>query len=236
MPDPVTGVLAGSSVIGGLLSSDAQSDAAEASVDAQTQAAEMGIEEQRRQFDAVRALLQPYVDTGETAMAEYARMLGIGGDDVRQEMTQGILGSPYFSEILGQGEEAILQNAAATGGLRGGNVQEALAGLRSNLLYDMVERQFSQRLGGLGGLTNVGQASAAGVGNAGMATGENIANLYGNIGSAQAVGALQKGQTATDVIGSIAKGVSPAFVKILSRGGGLGSDIDTMIANNPNIF
>jgi hypothetical protein len=85
-----------------------------------------------------------------------------------------------------QGENALLQQASATGGLRGGNIQAALSQFRPQLLSSLIEQQY----GRLGGMTALGQQSAAGVGTAGMETGTNIANLLGQRGAALAGGEL----------------------------------------------
>jgi hypothetical protein len=89
-----------------------------------------------------------------------------------------------------QGENAILQQGAATGGLRGGNVQGALAQFRPQALSSLINQQY----GRLGGITQMGQASAAGVGAAGMQTGQSVAGLLGQQGSAVAGGILGAGQ------------------------------------------
>ena len=89
-----------------------------------------------------------------------------------------------------QGNNAILANASATGGLRGGNTQAALAQFSPQLLSQLIQQQF----GNLGGLTSVGQNAAAGVGNAGMQTGNSITNLLQQQGAAQAGAALAGGR------------------------------------------
>jgi hypothetical protein len=48
-----------------------QAKAAGEAADIQSGAAQAGIEEQRRQFDALQAILKPYVDVGAPAMAGY---------------------------------------------------------------------------------------------------------------------------------------------------------------------
>jgi hypothetical protein len=70
--------------------------------------------------------------------------------------------------------------------LRGGNIQGALAQFRPQLLSSLIEQQY----GRLGGLTTMGQRSAAGVGAAGMETGTNVANLLAQQGAARAGGEL----------------------------------------------
>ena len=185
----------GSAVIGGVVQSKSASKAA----DAQTQAADRGIEEQRRQFDAVRELLSPYVEAGDVSLQQQMALGGMSGAKAQREAIAAIEGGQEFQALTQQGEEAILQNASATGGLRGGNTQSALAQFRPQVLSSLINQQYSR----LGGLTTMGQQSAAGVGSAGMQTGQNIANLYGQQGAAAAGSALASGQAFGNVLGSI---------------------------------
>ena len=186
MPDPITGLIAGGST---LLGSAMQSRAAGKAAGAQSQAAEMGIEEQRRQFDEVRKLLEPYVQAGQPALQGMQAMLGLQGAEAQQQAIAGIEQSPLLQAMMRQGEEAMLQNASATGGLRGGNLQGALAQFRPQMLQDALDRQYQR----LGGLTALGQQSAAGVGTAGIQTGQSVAGLLQQQGAAQAGGALGRG-------------------------------------------
>jgi hypothetical protein len=146
----------------------------------------MGIEEQRRQFDEIQRLLAPYVQAGQPAIAGMQNLIGLGGAEAQQQAISGIEQSPLFQALTRQGEEAILQRASATGGLRGGNVQAALAQFRPQMLQQALEQQYSR----LGGLTSLGQQSAARVGTAGMETGVNVGNLLQQQGAARAGGAL----------------------------------------------
>ena len=177
---------------------------------AQQQAAQGGIDEQRRQFDAIQKLLQPYTEAGTGALTQQQALLGLGAPGAQQQAITALQGSPQFQALQQQGENAILQNAAATGGLRGGNVQAALAQFRPALLSGLIEQQYNR----LGGLTAIGQNAAAGVGNAGMSTGSNIATLLGRQGQAEAGGIL--GQQ-----GALTKGIGEAFGGI-QRAGGFG--------------
>jgi hypothetical protein len=183
MPDPVSGLIA---VGGNLLSSSMQSDAASEAAGAQSGAAQAGIDEQRRQFDEIQRLLAPYVQAGQPALAGMQNLIGLGGAQAQQQAISGIEQSPLFQALTRQGEEAILQRASATGGLRGGNVQAALAQFRPQMLQQALEQQYSR----LGGLTSLGQQSAARVGTAGMETGVNVGNLLQQQGAARAGGAL----------------------------------------------
>jgi hypothetical protein len=183
---------------GSLLSAGVQASAARTVAAAQTASAQAGIEEQRRQFDAVRELLAPFVTGGTSAFGQQMALAGVGGADAQRAALQAIEQGPEFAALARQGENAILQSAAATGGLRGGNVQGALAQFRPQILSGLIEQQYSR----LGGLASAGQNAAAGVGTAGMQTGQNISNLLQQQGAAQAGAALAQGQAFGNLIGS----------------------------------
>lgn len=180
---------AGMKALGDLTGANQAADAARDASNVQAQMSREGIAEQRRQFDALQALLAPFVKTGTSALGGQADILGLNGADAQGSAISAIQGSPQFSTLLKSGENAILQNASATGGLRGGNTQRALMEYSPNLLAQLIEQQYSR----LGGLTSLGQNSAAQTGNAGMQTGANIANLLGQQGAAQAGGILAQG-------------------------------------------
>jgi hypothetical protein len=183
MPDPITGlIVGGSQLLGGMMQSDAASEAA----GIQAGAAGEGIAEQRRQFDALQALLKPYTEAGLPALQQQQALLGLQGPEAEQAAIERIRGGETFQALAQQGEEALLQRASATGGLRGGNIQGALAQFRPALLNQAIEQQY----GRLGGMTTLGQRSAAGVGAAGMESGTNVANLLAQQGAARAGGEL----------------------------------------------
>ena len=181
MPDPISAVV-GSAVIGGVT----QSRAAKSAASAQQQSAQAGIDEQGRQFDEMRRLLQPYVEAGQPALTAQQAQLGLLGPEQQQTAINQIAGSPLLQALTQQGEQALLQRASATGGLRGGNLQGALAQFRPAMLQAALDQQYAR----LGGLTALGQQSAAGVGTAGLQTGANTAELLGRAGAAQAGGII----------------------------------------------
>ncbi len=183
MPDPVTALVVGGSQ---LIGSSMQAKAAGSAADIQSGAAQAGIEEQRRQFDALQALLKPYTEAGLPALEAQQAFIGLRGPEAERAAIERISGSERFQELTRQGEEALLQRASATGGLRGGNVQAALAQFRPQVLNQLIEEQY----GRLGGMTTLGQRSAAGVGAAGMESGTNVANLLAQQGAAQAGGEI----------------------------------------------
>lgn len=229
MPDPVTALTVGAGFLSSSMQADAATEAAsiqagasQAGIEQQAAAAKLSIEEQRRQFDALQAILKPYVDVGVPAIegikgyaqagpAAFEQQQALAGllgpERQRQAIAQIEQGGGYQASVQA-GEEALLQRASATGGLRGGNIQAALSQFRPQMLQQEIERQYG-RLGGFSdigretqaNLLKVGQSSAAGVGAQGIATGTNIGNISGtsatnisnllaNQGAALAGGAL----------------------------------------------
>lgn len=179
-------VVGGTGLISSLISAKSASDAA----DTQAGAAQAGIEEQRRQFDAMQKILAPYTEAGTKSLAAQQDLAGLNGPEAQAAAMKGISESPEMIAMTQQGENAILQQGSATGGLRGGNVQGALAQFRPAALSSLINQRYSQ----LGGITQMGQASAAGVGAGAMQTGANVADLLGQQGAAIAGGQLAQGQ------------------------------------------
>lgn len=221
--------LAGIAVGGAtLISGMAQADAAESAAAAQSGAAQAGIEEQRRQFDKVQELLKPYSMAGEKALGglapfaaagapaleEQQALLGLRGPEAERAAIERIRGGETFKALAGQGEEALLQRASATGGLRGGNIQGALAQFRPALLSSLIDQQYG-RLGGMTALgqtttqnlAGLGQASAAGTGAAAQTTGANVANLLGQQGAALAGAEIAQGKAFGAIPAAISGGL-----------------------------
>jgi hypothetical protein len=196
-------VALGVGVVGSIMSANAQEDAAQTGADAQIRSTQMATAEQRRQFDAVQQLLSPYVNAGTGALTGQQNLIGLNGFGAQQTAIDGIQNSAQFGAMAQQGESAILQNASATGGLRGGNTQGALAQFRPQLLAQLIDQQYAR----LGGITTLGQNAAAGVGAAGMQTGDTISGLLQQQGAAEAGAALAGGRAEAGMWNSIGNGV-----------------------------
>lgn len=261
-------------IIGGLTGADEAAAAAERAAATQAGAAQAGIAEQRRQFDAITAMMSPYLEAGTGALEAQRALAGLGGseavyEDIRmspeeirakqmemagitpeqlagiqdsivgramkssleqkiasqqvdpitgrrlvtpavtaeeaqRQAISGIQASPQFEALTQQGEEAMLQRASATGGLRGGDIQGALAQFRPQMLSQLIESQYSK----LGGMAGQGQSAAGLQGGYGQQTSSNIANLLQQQGAAQAGGQIAAGQAGQQ-----------AFQNILGLGG-----------------
>jgi len=199
----VAAAVGGAVVAGGIYSSSQQGKAAGKAADAQSEASQAGIEEQRRQFDAMQTLLKPYVTAGNQSLAAQQNLLGLNGTAAQQQAINGIKAGPAYTSAMQSGANLITQNAAATGGLRGGNVQDALGRYGGDLLTTLTQNQFTN----LGGLTSLGQNAAAQTGNAGMQSANNVSTLLAQQGAAQAGGYIAQGNANAGMANSLLQGL-----------------------------
>jgi hypothetical protein len=146
-----------------------------------------------------QALLKPVLESGK-----YDEM----GRQMQEQAIQQIEQGPLFQQLAQQGEQAILANASATGGLRGGNVQAALGQFRPQLLNQLIEQQYAR----LAGLANVGQTSAQSLLGIGQASAAGQAASAGQAGSA--ISGLLASQGAAQAAGQV--GAAQAFAQGLS--------------------
>ncbi len=182
----------GASLVSGLVASNAARDASGNLI----ASGDRAIAEQQRQFETVQKLLAPYVAAGTGNLQRYQDLVGSNGTAPQRAAIDELVAGPEFAHLIKQGENAILQNASATGGLRGGNVQAGLMDFRADQTAKLIDRQLARYMG----LTELGQSSAAGVGKAGMTTGALVGNILQKQGAAEA-GADIAGANA--LIGSI---------------------------------
>ena len=196
---------------------DAQTLASDKSIAAQTLASENSLAEQQRQFQVLQDAMSPYVEAGEQSLGQQQALSGALGPEAQQAAYDAIQGSAGFQSMLAQGERGILQNATATGGVRGGDTQGALARYSPQLLGQAIDQRYSQ----LGGLTQMGQASAAGVGagamnlgagmsNTIMGTGQGLANAYANLGA----GTANAYNNRSNAYGNFANSATNAYTNI----------------------
>lgn len=194
-----------------------QSSAARKAAQTQADAAQAGIDEQRRQFDATQELLKPWVTTGTTALGGQKDLVGLNGNDAQSAAIQALQSSPQFTSLLQRGENSILANASATGGLRGGNTQGALAQFSPALLAATINDQYNK----LGGLSEMGLNAAGQTGQFGQAASNNISSLLQQQGAAVAGGQIAYGKGQAGYANAISNGIG-MYYGMTSGGGGLG--------------
>lgn len=142
-------------------------------------------------FQQQQAILNPILQD-----KQYEQM----GMEQQRQAIQQIEQGPLFQELARQGEAALLANASATGRRGAEDTQSALARYRPQLLNSLIEQQYGKLAGltSLGSssaqnLLQIGQASAAGTGSAGLQTAQNIGGYLTNQGAAKAAGILGEG-------------------------------------------
>lgn len=207
------------SAIGGLLGGGSQKKAINKATKAQTEAMNKAIAEQQRQFDLTRADFAPWQAEGKTGLAQLGDLVGTHGAEAQGSAIEALKASPFYQSLFRTGEEAVLQNASATGGLRGGNTERSLADFGSDTLMATIERQLSS----LGGLAGMGMGATESVANFGAGKANAVSGLLKDIGSAKASGALAKGGINAQMwsnAGSILDGIASA---LMPGGGGMGA-------------
>lgn len=172
---------AGASLLGGISSGKGASKAAQVQADSYRQ----GLAQQQAQFQQTQANLSPFIQAGSSALGAQGNLLGLNGDGAQGSAISALQNSPLFQSQYGTGVDTVLQNAAATGGVRGGNVNNSLAQFGSGLLSNVIQNQ----LGNLQGVIGTGAGAASGLGSFGQANSNSMASLLQGQGNAQAVSA-----------------------------------------------
>jgi hypothetical protein len=215
MPDPVTGVSAGASVLGGLLSSQGQRAAASTQADAANRAIEL----QDRQRQAEIARLQPQFEAGTNALRQMQ-----GGAFAQPEAFRFGAGDyqadPGYAFRLAEGQKALDRQAAARGGLISGSALKAAQRYGQDMGSQEYGNAYTRALTGynanvarsdtgynrLAAMAGLGQTAGTQIGAAGQNYATNAGNLMGQAGQATAAGQLGVGNTFNNALGTMASG------------------------------
>lgn len=189
-------LLAGASVVSGLLGSSSAKKAAK--VQAQSQQA--AIDEQRRQFDATRADYEPFRQVGLNALATL-------------QDPNAFKASPGYAWQQQQGTANIMGNRAAAGTAKSGNALKALTEFSSNLAAQDYGNWWNRQAG----LAGVGQQATNAVGQFGAQSSANIGNLLQGQGEARASGVMG---AANSLSGALNSGLNNF---LLFKGGAFGN-------------
>lgn len=183
------------------------------------------------QLATTTANYSPYTTAGAQAVGQEGDILGLHGGSAQQSIIDQLKESPLFQSLFRIGQDTVLNNASATGGLRGGNVQSSLANFGSDTLSQVIQQQL-QNLSGLStqGLSATGQLGQIGANNA-----SQIADL--NTGSGQANAGMILGKQAIDnnlFSGLRQKVQQAAMAAAGAPGGGGGGGFD--LSSLANLF
>lgn len=206
------------SFIGGLFGAGSEKKAITQATHDQVDAYNKGIDEQHRQFDLTRSDFAPYLKAGTSALSGVSDLTGLNGAPQQQSAIDALKASPFYQTLFRTGLETNLQNASATGGIRGGNEQRSLADFGSDTLMQTIQQQ----LASLGGLANIGQNATAQTGAFGGDASAAITKLLGSIGGANASGALAKGGINASMWNNAGSFLDQAVASAIGAGAGAG--------------
>ncbi|HCQ9935463.1 TPA: DNA transfer protein p32 [Acinetobacter baumannii] len=189
-----------SGVIGAITGSNKQAKAAQEASNQQYEATKYATDQQKQMFDEVRKDQQPYMQAGYDALKQLMGGMGQNGQFMQAYNGQDIYNDPSYKFRLNQGLDAVQGGAAAQGGLLSGATQKALNDYAQNFAsqeyqnaYNRYNADQTNQYNRLSNLVGLGQSAAAGVGNAGMQTGQAISNNTMAGANAQAAGTIAAG-------------------------------------------
>ncbi len=169
MPSPVTGAIAGSSVLGGAMQSRASSKAASA----QERASERDRALQERMFERQVELQEPFRQLGLQNLNRLAGLYGEGGAYANAPGMGEIQMDPGYGFRFGEGMKALERSAAARGGLLSGSMlkgaQRYGQEMGSQEFQNAYARAMDQRArvtNALGDLGGIGPTAARTIGGA----------------------------------------------------------------------
>lgn len=206
--------------ISGLIGGGKQKKASRRAERAQVEALNRAIERLDAQQLRAEERYQPYVEAGTDALGGLRGLVGANGAEEQNVAIQALKNTPLYQQLFADGEEALLQTASATGGLRGGNTIEDIPRVARDSLLAAYDRQLS----GLGGLAGLGIGATDSVSAFGANSAQGVAEALNQQGAARAGGLLTRGGITAGQFGSAGgflDGLATSFAGGFGGGGGL---------------
>lgn len=160
-------------------------------------------------FNDAMKYLSPYAQFGEQTLPylqQYLTQQPASYDDFFK--------SQQYTDLSRQAEEAALRNASATGGLRGGASQVALASIAPQLAMQWQQNEQNQRQQQFGNLFNMAQFGAGfgqNLAQAGMNRGNQLADYRYNAATGAAGARAQGHQGMFNALGQMGQDVGSVF-------------------------
>lgn len=181
---------------------------------AQSESADQASQVQWDMYDQTRQDLSPYSDAGKSALSQLMEKMQDGGYFTQNYTGQDLYDDPSYQFRLQQGLNGVQQGAAAQGGLLSGATQKALNDYAQNSAsqeysnaYNRFTADQTNQYNRLSNIVGMGQNAAAQTGNAGLQTGQAVANNTMAAGNASAAGTVASANTwnnYTNQLGSMA--------------------------------
>jgi len=178
-----TGLMAGASLVGGMMGADAAKSAA----NTQAGAADRATALQKQMYDEGVARMQPFYQTSVDANNKLRSLMGLDGSDP----TGALAMTPGYQFRLQQGTDSVQNGAAARGGLLSGAAQKALLKYGQDYASNEYGNEFNRLSSTAGGGQTAGVMNSSGAnyganaGNTMMQSGNALAS--GQVGAANAM-------------------------------------------------
>jgi hypothetical protein len=184
------GLGAAGSIGSALISSNASSNAAQATQNAANQANAT----QMAMYNQTRSDLSPFISTGGSAMSQLANLFGFGsggsGAPNSSAITSALTQFPGYQFGLQQGQQALDRSAASSGLLLSGAQLKAAQQYGTNYA---LQQGWQPYISTLQSFANLGENAAAGLGNNGVSAGQGIAQTTASAGAVNAANAVSQG-------------------------------------------
>ena len=169
----------GLAIGGAVLAAGATAYAGSESAGAIKSSTNAAIGEQNQIAGQQAALEAPYVNVGQSAIAQYEGLLGIGPSGNSASVQNTLANTPGYQFTKNQGIQATTNQASAMGLGLSGNTLEGLDTFTTGL----ADQTYQQAVGNAQGAVGIGQAAASGEAANLGATGSNVSNLLSNQGN-----------------------------------------------------
>ncbi|MAH09228.1 MAG: hypothetical protein CL961_06115 [Euryarchaeota archaeon] len=177
---------------------------------------------------ASRQDLNPYATAGQDALRTQRALAGLDGQAAFDAAYQE---SPQMKFLREQGERAALRNAAATGGVTGGNVLKELSRFNTGLASQDLQNQIAN----IGALTGQGYNAAANQARVNMQTGLPAAQAISNLGNNLAFGRTRVGEQLANQYATTGNNLSNIYqnqgINLANMIGGQTANINNAINN-----
>jgi hypothetical protein len=211
---------AGGALVGGLISSSGQRQAASTQADAARSSADL----QYQMFQEQNRLQEPFRNVGLRALNKLE-----GASDYTPFGMGQFQADPGYAFRLSEGQKALDRQAAARGGLMSGGALKAAQRYGQEMgsqeytnAFNRYQTERNARLNPLQSLAGVGQTATNQLAQAGQNYGANAGNAYTAAGNAIAAGQLGVGNTFSNAInaGTSAYTNANTMNALFNRGGG----------------
>ena len=258
-------ILGGLGAAGALGGSAISGNAAKTAAGQEVNAEQQALQFQEQVYNQQQQNQQPYLNAGATSVAQLMNGLtnGTFGPGSIPNFTPPTLQTaqqtPGYQFELQQGEKGLAEGSAAAGGAISGGTLKAADAYAQNLATTTYQQQYtnalntyqqqlatqSQQYQQLLAPAQLGENAVANLNQTGTQAAQNVGNLMGNIGSAQAAGTVGQANALTSGISGATNSLSQAALINLLLGGGSsaytggpisGASLGTPAAGGPGIL